>query len=428
MPTLIVEAAFGIGADTGTMLQLDDSSRGKLNTGTLGTGTANNPVWTDITAYVRAGTITRGSQQIDSPIVTYEAGTCSIVLLNTDSRFDASNLGGPYVDTVTGTTQVTAMRAIRVRAVWGGVYYDLFRGFADTWEVTWVAPNYSECTLNATDAFKVFSGIQRTAGGAVGTGELSSARVNRVLDNIGWPSSDRSISTGNTALQATTLDGTPLDELQLDTNSELGDLYMSGDGKVVFRNRRAVLTDTRSNTSQATFGDGGGAELGYIDLGLTTSDTTFFNEVKVTADGSSNEQIATDTGSQATFYKRTFKPGSNPIVTTDSAANDYAHWLLAVSSDPELRFTTVTIDPPKDATNLYPHALGRQLGDRITIVRRPPGGGTQTRDQFIRAIGHTFDADHWQTVFTLQDAAQYGGFLVLNNSTLGKLDSNRLAF
>ena len=53
-------------------------------------------VWTDITTYVRQGTITRPATRLQGPVVQYEAGTCSLTLKNTDGRFDPDNASGPY--------------------------------------------------------------------------------------------------------------------------------------------------------------------------------------------------------------------------------------------------------------------------------------------------------------------------------------------
>ena len=63
--------------------------------------------------------------------------------------------------------------------------------------------------------------------------------------------------------QATSLGSDALSLLQLTADTEIGELYMDGTGSVVFRHRHAVLTDTRSITPQAVFGDAGGA--GVID-------------------------------------------------------------------------------------------------------------------------------------------------------------------
>jgi hypothetical protein len=65
-----------------------------------------DPVWTDISPYVRSAKITRGSTRVDSPTIRYEAGTAELTLDNRDRRFDPTNLSGPYTasfSTDTGT-------------------------------------------------------------------------------------------------------------------------------------------------------------------------------------------------------------------------------------------------------------------------------------------------------------------------------------
>lgn len=423
--TLSVEIAFSLGASTSTLLHLDDPTRGLLNTGTLGDAAVDTPVWTDVTAYVLSGKTSRGASRLDGPILRYEAGTASIVLDNRDRRFDPSNLSGPYVSA--GVTEVTAMRAIRVRATYGGTTYDLFRGYIDAWDIAWEDPNWSTATVTATDAFKVLASIDRVAVATVGAGEDTGARVGRVLDSASWPAADRSVDTGDSTLQATDLSGSVLDELLLDADSELGELYVDGGGRIVFRNRTALLDTTRSNTSQATFGDGGGSELPYVDLDLANDDSTFYNTVRITRVGGS-AQTATDSASQALYYARTFT-NDTIILQTDADALHYAQWLLAISKDPELRFASVTLIPQADPANLWPQALGRELGDRITVKRRPPGGGSvTTKDEFVRGIDHEFDPGGWRTTWTLQSADKYGSFLTLDNSVLGVLDTNKLAY
>src|SRR5258707_632437 len=73
--------------------------------------------WTDVTPYVdTAGggqiTITRGSSRVESPVIRYDAGTCSIPLINTDRRFDPTNLAGPYVTGGGTVSQVGAFFSI----------------------------------------------------------------------------------------------------------------------------------------------------------------------------------------------------------------------------------------------------------------------------------------------------------------------------
>lgn len=273
IPQVIVEVAFSAGASTQTYLHLDDPTRGRLDTGTL----APDAIWTDVSEWVLSVETRRGSNRVTDPVVRYEAGTATIVFDNSDRRFDPTNLAGPYV--VAGATQVTPMRAVRIRAIWGNVTYDLFRGFADEWRINYADPSWSEVVLTASDAFKVFGNIDRLAGASVGASEDSGARVNRILDAIGWPATDRQVAVGNSTLQATTLAANMLTELQLTEDSELGEFYIDGAGRVVFRNRQGLLADSRSVNAQGAFGSNyvsrvqAAAPIGYWHLDETSGTT-----------------------------------------------------------------------------------------------------------------------------------------------------------
>jgi hypothetical protein len=51
-----------------------------------------------------------------------------------------------------------------------------------------------------------------------------------------------------------------------------------------------------------------------------------------------------------------------------------------------------------------------------------------SKDCFISSIRHDITVGGWQTVLGLRDATRYASFLTLDNATLGRLDSNSLAF
>jgi hypothetical protein len=113
----------------------------------------------------------------------------------------------------------------------------------------------------------------------------------------------------------------------------------------------------------------------------------------------------------------------------DASAADWAAFMLRLASQPELRFASATISPNDDPDHLWPQVLMRQIGDRLTVTRRPPGGGSAiTRDVFVRGIDHEIgDGLAWRTIWTFQSATRYA-FLVLDDPTLGQLDSNALAY
>jgi hypothetical protein len=268
LPQIIVEAGLLPDApvQASTFLRLDDPSFGLLDTATLGTAIG----WTDISQWVAAFTITRPSTRLQGPLWNYQASTASVLLDNSDGRFDPDNLAGPYI--VGGSSQLIAMVPVRVRAVFAGVTYALYSGFADGWtpvQVTYEG-GYAELALSATDAFKPLAGITLAPVATEGTGAATGARITDILTRAGWYASGdrRLISTGNSALQGTALGDTALNLMQIAADSEIGQLYVNGSGAVVFRARRDLLTDARSNTAQAVFGDLAPAQSSGFEVSL----------------------------------------------------------------------------------------------------------------------------------------------------------------
>jgi hypothetical protein len=359
----------------------------------------------------------------------YEAGTLSVELNNGDRRFDPTNLSGPYVSG--GVTELTPMVRVRLTAIWAGIAYPLITAYADSWVPDYTTPNWSTTTLTATDAFKVFASQDLAAVGSIGAGEDSGARINRILNALGWNVDDRSMSTGNSTLQAPRSTGNGHGELLLTQDSELGELYVDTVGNVVFRNRLAVLLDARSNTTQATFGDAGigAGEIPYAASPVDYDDQTLANKVSITNVGGT-EQVAQDAASQASYLVSGYQR-SDLLLQTDSEALNYAKQLLSQAKDPELRFRQVDFNVPRAGTGnlIWPTLLGRELGDRVTVVRRPPGGGSaNSRDVFIRGIAMSSDGADWKVSFNPLQAASRQQFFTIGHATLGRIGFNAIAF
>jgi hypothetical protein len=307
--------------------------------------------------------------------------------------------------------------------------FPLFSGFADDWLVDWDGVWDSEVVVPCTDALGVFADNDRPAGPPVGAGELAGARVHRILDSLGWPALDRDISAGDSTLQATTLEGNGLAELQLVADTEIGALYQDGAGVVVFRNRSAILSEERSTVVQARFGPG---HLQYRDVGQTSDRTQMYNVVRITREGGV-EQIASDAASIAEYRTTRTYPASGLLMQTDAAALSYAQWVLYLSKEPELRFTTLHIAPEADPQALFPQVLARGIRDRIWVERRPVGGRSVEREALIRGVTHDIrglasSEPRWETQWVLQSTVRAGNFLTLGHPELGRIGRNALVF
>lgn len=304
--------------------------------------------------------------------------------------------------------------------------HDLFDGHVDSWNIVWDGPRSSYVEVPCTDAFKILSNIERTGRPSVGSGETTGARIVRILDDIGWPTSKRRIATGNVVVQSTTLGGNVLEELQLVADTEVGELYVDGDGALVFRNRSAIITDDRSVNSQALFGDAD-PELRYSDLSFSNDDTQLANRVIITREGGAPQQ-ADDAASQAEFLVKAFER-SDLIMVDDASALNYAQYVLSLSAQPELRFTDLEIKPMRDEDRLFPQVFNRKIGDRITVRRRPPGGGMIEQECFIRGVSHDVSpSGPWVSRWVLQSTAAGGSFFIIGHPVMGRLDNNPLGF
>lgn len=255
-PGIAVEGAFAAVPPVqapGTLL-LDDPAFGLLDTATLGT----SDTWANLSGWVRSGSVTQPATRQEGPLWSAGAGTAGIILRNDDGRFDPDNAAGPYA--AAGASALVPMTPVRASATWDGVTYPLFSGFADSWEPedgSNYAGRYAQATLAATDGQKVLAGITLPAATPAGAGELAGARVSRVLNLAGWYTGTgrRRVAAGNSALNAYAGGDTAWNLMQAAADAEIGDLYLDGSGTLVFRERDAILTDARSATVQAVFGD-----------------------------------------------------------------------------------------------------------------------------------------------------------------------------
>jgi hypothetical protein len=312
-----------------------------------------------------------------------------------------------YVDAV---EVVAAARASRFTM--NRMRFSLFRGFVDFWEVKWSMENgplWSETVTPCSDAFKFLTNYGRVAlEASVGAGEDTGQRIHRILDQVGWPAEDRAIDAGDSVLQGTTHDGDALGEMQQAVESELGELYMDGSGKVVFRRRNAVLEEERSKVPQWVFGDDttNPQELPWSDLVVSYDSSQLYNlveEAMVGGEVQSVQSAASRTRNLTFPFSRT-----DLLLTTDTEVLAHANMILAMSKDPELRFDALTVNAYKDPYRLFPAVLAIRIGDRLRIYRRPPGGGLPIiRDVIVRGIVHNVGQVQWETTFTLQSATKY---------------------
>ena len=138
--------------DLNCTVEIGFSTTSGANTVPLG-ALLSDIVWTDVTAYVRGLSFTRGrSNELD----TFQTGSASVVLANADRRFDPSYSSSPY------NGALTPLRPIQItvsnRDDFGSTTITpVFFGFIDGWPQTYETYGDATVTVNASDPFKVFN-------------------------------------------------------------------------------------------------------------------------------------------------------------------------------------------------------------------------------------------------------------------------------
>jgi len=247
------------------------------------------------------------------------------------------------------------------------------------------------------------------AGSEAFAGELSGARINRVLDIIGVPDSLRDIADGDTPVGPATYDGSTVGEyLGRVVESEQGALYVDhpGGGKLKFRGRYARLTETRSTTSQATFTDNDdlpGAWCYRNDIAPEPNAAdTIVNTVKVGWQGGT--EIVTDDDSIAAYGARSRDIDTE--ASTPQAARSAGLWLIGRYSQPQARIRRLPLGPGGGQDGLDAIVVAQQVSDRITVERRPQDvGATIENELIVEGIRNEMNLDgSWYATYNTSNA------------------------
>ena len=393
---------------------------------------ASSQTFSDVSAFVREFSIDRGRQH---DLADFQTGVASVLLSNTDDRFNPLNTSSPYYDSTNNVTKISPFRQIKIDAEYSGTTKTLFRGFITSFPESFGGQGAdSTVRIRCVDAFKIFNlntiGSRGFRLGRVGfaelgentrlgytdTQELSSARITRLLNGFGWASSLRDISTGDLQVQS----GVPLTTNLLTAmkdveSAEQGQFFIGADGKVVFRDRNHKRT--QQFQSQATFGTGSG-ELPFSDVITTLDDSKVLNIISVTRDGGS-EQLQSNDESIAKFGARQ-DTLSGTLNVTDADALSVAKQRLNQFKDTAPRIEGLIVNPLSD-TSIWTQALARELGDKITIKVPTTVSTTMEFDVHIDRISHTVNAISQTWVWQLRTSAgSEVGSWVLGSSRLGQ--------
>ena len=297
------------------------------------------------------------------------------------------------------------------------------------------APSFSQLNNETTFIGSVahFATWQGTALTSLQVGYLAGAilngnqaptgsRITTLLQFAPWTGYGSNLDTGKSTEYGAIISGKNTKTvLEQCATTESGLVYITGDGEVRFKDR-GTLKSSAINPLY-TFGDGYG-ELPYeSDITFSLDPTRAANMVSVTQpDG--YYAYAQDATSISTYG-----PISLNIATdfsNDVEAANVATWYRTKYKDPIVRVEKITLDPSSNP-NLWAPCLTLDIGDCVTVNRRPSTAFSFGSTYIIQKVEHDIQAGSWRTNLWLSPASLLVG-LIIDDATYGAIDTWPIPF
>ena len=409
--TVKVSFDFSSGPVFGLPLTLGDSENGILGTNVLAAQAAFVVDLTNTTTSIK---IRRGRDLIQDQ---FNAGTCTVRVIDETGQWNPQNTASQFYPLL------EPLRKLRISAEYEGILHYLFSGY--TTEYRYTFPKNEELgyvDIIASDAFNLFNKSAVTTVAGSNAGDLTGTRVNQILDQIGFPTGQRSIDAGDSTVQDDP--GTLRSVLQALKDvefTEFGGLYMSAGGDVVFRERTDAL-ETIGGTP--TIFDQG-SNINYSSLRLAFDDKLVFNVANFKRLGGSMVQVI-DQPSIDKYFPHTITK-EDLLNQTDSEVGSLARAYIASRAKTDIRIDAITLDlltPNYDAG--VTAALTLDFFSPVQITNNQPGGSTITKTLQVFGVTHDITPNSWFTTFTTSEPLIDG--FILGSSVAGILGDDVLAY
>lgn len=363
----------------------------------------------DVTEYVLSVDISMGAERWGE---RFQAGTCSILVDNTDGYFTPGSTATPPPEWF---REYRLGRLVRVQCRPDpddpDVRETLFVGRLDASMDGYVFGGFDvTALLQCVDFMGDWSMFNPLAGAGTGV-QSTDARVEAALDAYGedgWPVELRDIQAGDHNMATSTLAETTLEECQRAADAEGGAFFASKGGLATFKARDWLDVDTRSTVIQGYVGYDDvpiGAQAAHmVDVQVSWEMARTVNDAQFAREGGTMQQ-ATDVASWNKYGPRTYHR-TDFHNSTDLEVLQLATGYVAAFAESRMRIDAVTIvgvaDPDNDDLNRLLWAT--EFGDLLSVRVSPPWGWELEREVHVMGMSHSITADDWSVTFRLDDA------------------------
>jgi hypothetical protein len=358
----------------------------------------------------------------DAQADQFQTGQLTLRIIDQNGDFNPQNTASPYYG------YLDPMRKVQIFGVYGGTNYSIFSGFITNYTTS--TPKFTGdvvyTTITAVDAFRLAQNAQISTVTGATAGQLSGARITKILDAISWPSTMRSIGTGQTTMQVDPGTArTALQALQTIETSEYGALYVDPSGNFVFKDRN--YTTSSVNQTAVVFKDDGTA-IGYFNALWVLNDVLIYNSAQVTRTGGTT-QSTSNSSSINKYFLHSYNQ-QNLLMETDAVALSYAQAYVASRAETTVRCDAITLDL---YTNNYNAgilaALTLDYFSPVSITTTQPAvSGTSTLSKTFQVFGvaHSITPNSWKTTLTTLEPIIDG--FILGTALYGVIGQNVLSY
>ena len=386
--TISVSFDFSQGATFGFPFTVGDSRYGIIGVSQFASSEVPEPV-IDLSDVTRQIVIKRGRNvQRD----TYEAGTCTVRVLDPNSYFNPQNTSSPYYG------YLTPLRKIRVAATTATTQEFLFSGYVQDYLYTY--PKGQETgyvDIVCSDAFRLFNLANISTVTGATAGQTTGTRITKILDQVSFPSSMRVIDTGSTTVQADLgTSRSSLDALKNAEFSEQGALFIRSDGTIEFKDRNDVVGSLA--VAPIEFNQTTG--IPYSNLIFAFDDKLIINSCDFTRIGGTM-QSAYDNASIARYFPHGMTQ-TNLIAETDAQVLDAAKIYVATRKETTIRIDAMTVDL-LDTAVPTDTMIGLDYFENVKITNVQPDGSTIVKTLQVQGLAWDITPNSMKcTVTTLE--------------------------
>ena len=266
--------------------------------------------------------------------------------------------------------------------------------------------------------------------GASARTESTKVRAQNVLGSTSFPAGliDTYPTTVYGECAEITNGGSIVPELNLIGATEGGYFFVTKAGKIKMTDRQYVFTNTKSNTTQATFSD----VIPYVNLKYGTSLSLEYNSddignVATVSLSGGGEVSSTNSTSVTSFGTKAYNIATQS--STVAGGQTLADWDVALRSKLRATVSPIEVSVTSESAD-WSTLLGLELLERFVVTRTPSvqiGQGTPTatgnaitQTMLINAIDHSITPGDW--TMTLTGSTRYTGYFILDKSSLNGTD------